>query len=294
MFIINENIFTGEISIPQLAVSRVLGSLPTYGSAKAIQTSGENNLEVFVDEKTTEYLRLMFGDKLTDLLAQSWFDYTSDDNMADTLLVVVNEATDRLQWIDVEFNGFDITFSNAKLNAEAEVTSDSRFGFSRIVEWKVGAIKVKLRVRTDGSVSIHVSEGAIAEPLTIYETHKVEQPELILRDIINTLLPYKGFQPMSPIANYVWFHLNKDASNRTTSMGEADLNFSMSTAASEADKYLKSVGMRNKLIRAWNGMVYLNKDVVTFIRQRASDLSSYGIPYGNHKNMLRSINTFNL
>jgi hypothetical protein len=296
MFIIDENVFTGEVSIPQLAVSRVLGSLPTYGSAKAIQTSGENNLDVFVDEKTTEYLRLMFGESLCEALAQAWFEYVSNDSKVSTLIHEVDDTFTRNEWVDVVHTGFDIKFSEAVLE-QAEVIAINvvlRFGKTKITDWKIGDVTLKLRVRDDGSLSIFVTEGVITGTLTLKNEFNPQRPSEPFRKLINVLLPYKGAQPVSPIANYVWFHLTRDASNGTTAMGEADLNFSRSTSASETDKYLKSIGTRNKLIRAWNGMAEMNVNVVAFLRSNSTLFVDYAISYREHRNMLRTINTFNL
>jgi len=293
MFIINENLFVGEIAIPQLAVSRVLGSLPTYGSAKAIQTSGENNLDVFVDTKTTEYLRLMFGD-FAKQLAQTWFLYDSDDIVVQDVLTSFDNDVERKGWQRFPIS-FDLTFEDlVVINRDKTVpfTEEVRFDTTKVYKCMIGEVNVVIRIDHLYSMNLWVDEGLLEDVVLIKSVHKSLIPTPFERKVYNVLLPYNGHQQTSPIANYVWYHLNADARNYSTTMGDADLNFA-NAISGKAGMEMKAISVRNKLINAWNQMANMNLNVVSFIRKHQSQFGC-SIPFNESRHLLRTINHFNL
>ncbi|MDR0575640.1 MAG: hypothetical protein LBG96_16735 [Tannerella sp.] len=61
MILIDETYFTGELMLPNIPVN----PLPESGTALALQTAGEKNLDVFVDKYVTDYLVRLFGRSFT-------------------------------------------------------------------------------------------------------------------------------------------------------------------------------------------------------------------------------------
>jgi hypothetical protein len=291
MFLNLDTYFTGAISLPQLPVSRMGEEMESYGMAKMIQSVGETNLETYIDEKAAEYLRFMFGDDLCNDILSSWFDYILDTDEVETDILIIDDSTEKNVWIESEIN-FDLLFSKLTSNLCAP-TTDERFGLIRRIEFVKDNVKLKFKIRSNNTYSYYVS-GDIVDPITIKEVHHISIPEEKICKVLNVVLSYTGNQKTSPVANYVWYHITKDGNNNTTSMGEADLNFSRATSAYEADKFLKTVTLRNKLITTWNNMVQMNKGVVTFIYAHKDVFTGYVIPYQNHKNLTETINSFNM
>jgi hypothetical protein len=82
MILIDGTYFTGELSLPNIPAS-IQGGGGLDGVAYALQTVGENNLDVFADKYATDYLVRLFGEELTQTLleeldkpspAQIWLD----------------------------------------------------------------------------------------------------------------------------------------------------------------------------------------------------------------------------
>jgi len=293
MFIIDETYFTGEISLPNLPTSRIGETFADFGMAKMMQTVGENNLLVFVDEKTTEYLRIFFGETFANKLQEAWFDYVECQTHVETELVTIDNDTPRTTWINLDSIAVDITFSDFVASG-LDLTRDKRFGNSRRLRFSGGDFEVELRVTEDETFEYRVTSGVINEPIVITERHKTDTPPDAIRRLINQLIGHDGSHKVSPIANYVWFWVNRDASNGTTTMGEADLNFSRASNAYEADKRLKQNATRNKQIRAWNGMVSKNIQLVAYVTQHLEELRTEGVELSRTRELLSTINSFNM
>ena len=79
MILIDETYFVGELSLPNIRTS---GAGASGGVAMAMQTVGENNMDVFVDKYVIEYLVRLFGKEFTQTFldelaaspAQIWLD----------------------------------------------------------------------------------------------------------------------------------------------------------------------------------------------------------------------------
>lgn len=290
MLIINETYFTGEISIPQLPTSSIGDAIPRFGTKVMIQTAGENNLGTFIDEKTTEYLRLMFGEQLASDLIDSWYMYVGSTDTEDTELAILNSSTPVKTWVEIPNRVVDILFSDFIVSTVTPKIL--RHSDVKVYEWAVADITVKLKIRR-GIPSVYIS-GIPSSDITIFEHISTERPSEFLRIIFNSLLLYKGTRKCSPIANYVWFWLNRDSSNYTTSMGEADLNFTRASNAYEADKFLKQYSFSNKQIRAWNGMVSMNRDIMIMLRHMRHHITDYWIPTVHWKALTSNINVYNI
>ena len=295
MFIIDETVFTGDIAIPQLPSSRINEDWATYGAAKVIQSVGETNLGTFIDDYTTSYLRLMLGDTLCNLLAETWFEYTQEIGKFQTLALIIDDTTDKNIWFPIDLV-FDINFSNLTLDGN-KPTIERRFGESRRFIWTLSeTLTVKARLRSDSDVAeVYISTTSpIINEMFLEEVHNIGMPSFALCKLLNKLVFFNGEKKCSPIANYVYYHLNKDAQNGTTVMGEADMNFSRATSAYEADKYLKTISARNRLINAWNDMSIMNISLSKFLAENHELYSTYNIPFQNHKYLCKTINSFNL
>lgn len=290
-FIIDGTYFTGEISLPNLPVSRVGDDYADFGMAKMIQTVGENNLLVFIDTKTTEYLRTFFGDTLANKLQEAWFDYIECKSTVKTPILTFNSDTPRNVWVKVPDVAVDITFSSF-LVGESTPTQEKRFGQSKRIYFNVEGVEIQLRVSTEETLEYFVSTGDIEQEL--FESHKVATPPDNLRWLINNLIGHDGSTKVSPIANYVWYWADRDGTNYTTSMGEADLNFSRAANGYMADKRIKQQSNTNKQVRAWNGMVQMNQKVYDFIRRNATHYTTEKLYLGNADMLLKTINVFNL
>jgi len=292
MFIIDETYFTGEISIPNLPTSRIGETFADFGMAKMMQTVGENNLLVFVDSKTTEYLRIFFGEAFASKLEEAWFDYVECTEYIETELAVIDNDTPRNTWITLPDVAVDITFSEFKVNDEVP-TKEKTFGKFKRLTFMDG--QVEIRVSRDETFEYRVKSGVdFNEPITVKERHKTDTPSDVIRRLINQLIGHDGSNKVSPIANYVWFHVNRDAANGTTTMGEADLNFSRASNAYEADKRIKLNSMRNKQIRAWNGMVAQNLQLIAYVTHNIAELRAEGVNLSRARELLSTINSFNM
>lgn len=297
MFLIDESYFFAEISIPTLPVKTLGEEDATWGVALAIQTSGESNLYDFIDEKTVDYLRCMFGNKLADDLIMSWQNWQNDTYETTNYTLQIDDNTERGGWITIDIPNVDITFDTFRLlngNGDNIEVRSERFSDQLTLTWEVENSSLKLRI-LDGKSQIFLSSGELTQSYNLERSFKTETPEERFRIIFNVLLRYKGKKKVSPIANYVWFYLNRDASNYTTTTGEADLNFSRAGTAYETDKFIKATSMRNKMIQAWNVMCELNREVIlTLHRHAGSFYPDYCIPLHEHKNLTKTLNTFNL
>jgi len=291
MFLNLDTYFIGPISLPQLPISRMGEEYEDYGMAKMVQTVGETNLQTYIDEKAAEYLRFMFGYRMCDDILSAWFDYISDVEEVETGIITLDDSCEKDVWTPVIMD-FDLLFSNLISTLE-KPSVDNRFGNLRRIEWIGDGFKIKFKINADGTAKYYVS-GSIIATVEIIETHREGIPPLKIRKILNAILTYSGETKVSPVANYVWYQVTKDGNNNTTSMGEADLNFSRATSAYESDKFLKTVTLRNKLITTWNSMVKMNMDVISFIRSNRDIFEEYEIPYQNHRNMIERQNSFNM
>ena len=292
MYIIDDTYFTGEISLPNLPVSSINEDYAEYGMAKQMQTVGENNLLTFIDSKADEYLRSFFGVKLAETISEAWAEYADCTTDTENILLTIDDSYVRNEWVSYSSTFADRIFSTFKLNSDTP-EKDKRFGQIRKLQFG-NEIVVDVRILPDNEFHVRVSDGVIVEPLLLKELHKRDAPNAVIRGLLNVLLSCEGSVKVSPVANYVWYWVNRDAANGTTTMGEADLNFSRATNAYETDKYLKMAAIRNKLIRAWNDMVRYNHDVIAYVNKHQYELLEYGINLHGARNLLRTQNTFNL
>lgn len=69
----------------------------------------------------------------------------------------------------------------------------------------------------------------------------------------------------SPIANYVYYYFQRDATTSTVGVGESNQISENANSASSVDKQ----------IRAWNEMVDYNRKLVKFIQENKADYPSY-------------------
>ena len=300
MLFLDDQYFTGEISIPNLPSSRMQDEYAFYGSAQMIQTSSENNLLVFVDNKVTEYLRLMFSDSLADELAQDWFEYLLENNKIKTSILSVDNSIQRNMWDTITLpNGIDadLIFQSFDVSGIDNITPKTeRFGGIAITTLTHADFSIKIRVKSSvaESVDVYVSDGNIDTAFAINDVRSATLPRLEFRMLLNELLSYNGKTKVSPMANYVYYWLNRDGNNGTTAMGEADLNFSRASSAYEADKRLKSAAATNRLIRSWNDMVISNKRIIMFLRVNSELYTQYNICGTHWKNLTSTQNVFNL
>lgn len=315
MYIIDETYFTGEISIPYLPTSRDAGRTAYYGMALAVQTSGENDLYTFINEKTAEYLRSMFGDRLGTELATFWDNWQNDDTYTFTEVLTIDDTTPRITWTELEgYSNADILFTSFMYTDQTgEVTvltptSDKRFNNQRTVVFKnvldAGDIKLRITYTYPTTKVEYYISASINQTVIVFDRRKTEEPEERYRRLYNVLLPYTGNRKKSPIANYVWYWLQRDASNHATSQGEGDLNFTRASNSYEADKHVKQNAIRNKLIRAWNDMASMNRDVLQYMRcthphrYHHWTFNPFIFPYPtlrqNHKNLTSEQNWLNI
>jgi hypothetical protein len=96
---------------------------------------------------------------------------------------------------------------------------------------------------------------------------EIEKPDAdeIWVDLKNHLLLEFGSVKKSPIANYVYFWMMRDAMTKTTVAGEADERFN------NAD----NVNARRKFVKAWNDMVDMLGDFVFWYYQNAGTYREY-------------------
>ena len=142
MILIDSSYFVGELALPNIPVN---GGGASGGVALALQTAGENNLDVFVDKYVVDYLKRLLGKEL-----------------ATTFLEEIEKPSPAQIWIDIK------------------------------------------------------------------------------NELLIEVYSYKA----SPLANYVYFMVSRDAVTKTTMAGEADPDFD----------FARNVKNNHKLINAWNGM----------------------------------------
>jgi hypothetical protein len=176
MILIDETYFTGELKLPNLPVNGAVS-----GVALALQTVGENNLDVFVDKYVTDYLVRLFGRELA------------------------------LRFLE-----------------------------------------------------------EIAKPL----------PSQIWVDVQDQLLMEFGAYKASPLANYVYFMVNRDAVTKTTQAGEADPDFD----------YAENVSNRRKFSRAWNEMARMTVRVFLWFCAHEEAYRDYAGDYSGRE--VHSIATY--
>ena len=334
--------FQGEIAIPQLAVSRVEDNPAEYGTALAVQTAGENNLEVYINEKVVEYCESFFGKSIAqDVLILiekrqigNGFDfkrlYTPVDEVSVPLSLGEKRITDLTnnkivrpeavfniyRHYDQKYNAVSIksdTWSGTtrrifgemiptnvnefqKENVLITLEFDNRFVIREISVYRYAQDESEyanptLHPDTGYTVEMYDFDNAyMSYPLTDTD---ITEYDIAIRGLLRRLTFHRANRVMSPLANYVYYWLFRDAILTTTATGEADLNFSRATNAYEMDKLKKDVNAMNKLIRSWNGMVTLNKDVVLWARVNAMPLMGI-LRRVNAKNMLTPINSMNI
>jgi hypothetical protein len=185
MILIDGTYFTGELSLPNIPTLGVADA--SDGVALALQTVGEDSLDVFVDRYVTEYLVLLFGRELT---------------------------------------------------------------------------------------------------LVFLEEMGKQVPDGIWLDLKNRLLTGAGSYRASPLANYVYYWVMRDACTKTTQAGEADPDFDNA----------ENVSSGRKLVKAWNDMVEMTFDVYNWFCRNVEHYEAYMGCHTGRKvcRLTRSINTFNL
>jgi hypothetical protein len=163
MILIDGTYFVGELALPNIPVS---GGEDLSGTALALQTVGENNLDVFIDKYVIDYLIRLLGRELAHKFLEE-----------------------------------------------------------------------------------------ISKP----------SPDQIWLDIKNQLLITIGLYKMSPLANYVYFMVMRDAVTKTTQGGESDPDFDFAENASNRYKY----------VNAWNGMTDMTAPIVMWLCENADTYRSY-------------------
>lgn len=287
--------FNGEISIPNLPTARAQEDFAFYGSALMTQTAGENNLVTFVNTKATEYFINMFGSPMTDDLLREWHDYSTETEKTETALLTISDEVLRNTWLEYTTElDIDLLFADYKIDGY-EKTED-RFGNVKIFSFTKETYKIRLRIVSNEQNKIFVNVNnatVLSTPIEVIDVRSLATISKPFRTLLNLLFTNQGTTKVSPVANYVYYWLNRDAANGTTAMGESDLNFSRASSAYEADKHIKLNAIRNRLIRSWNGMVLLNRTVLTYLYNNVSDYDTYSIPTSQHRNLTTNQNTFN-
>lgn len=288
MFFIDETYFKGELTIPQLPTSYIGEDEATYGTALMIQTSAENNLYNFIDTKTIEWLTYMYGEQLAQELCSLWTLYLANPDTKSE--IVWEQSNPDVFYNEVIFETPHFMFDN--FVPTGNILSDVTIGGVRTI----GTSDSLTLVITDG-VNVKLSNirktTADKNVSRLYIDDAGAIPDVI-KGIISTFLIQKVSVKCSPIANYVYYWLNRDAQNNTTAMGEADLNFSRANNAYEADKFIKANAGRNRLIRAWNDMVEMNKNCIRYLRNHMGELRGYSFRGMNHELLTSTQNVFNI
>jgi hypothetical protein len=163
MILIDGTYFIGELSLPNLPVT---GGVAESGTALALQTAGENNLDVFIERYVTDYLVRLMGSELAHKFLQE-IDRPSPDQI----------------WLDIK----------------------------------------------------------------------------------NQLLTHFGSHKASPLANYVYFMVMRDATTKTTQGGEADPDFD----------FAQNVSNRYKYVNAWNWMADMTAHIERWLRENADTYREY-------------------
>ena len=185
MILIDRTYFVGELSLPNIPATT--GGGASGGVAMALQTVGENNLDVFVDKYVIDYLIRLLGKEL-----------------AQAFLEEIEKPT----------------------------------------------------------------------------------PDQIWTDLKSQLLIKFGSYNRSPLANYVYFMVSRDAVTKTTTGGEADPEFD----------FAKNVSNNNKLIKAWNDMADMTIPIKRWICEYADDYKDFmGCSSGrNICSIIQRINEFGI
>lgn len=287
MLLLTNKHFNNELQLPQIPV--YIEEIASYGSAKMMQSAAESDLLTFVDEKALEYLRLFFGDSLAEEIVSSWELDKNNKSTTEKNVYTIDNTTQRNVWISVNYEEYDLSYSDLSISTFEKTVK--RYGNSSTITFTKNAQTVIMQYLS-GKLQVLVSDNV--EDCDITDVRNLFEPKKAIRGLLNVLLSYEGERPVSPIANYVYYKVNQNAANGTTSMGESDLNFSRASSSYEADKFLKSYAIRNKQIKAWNGMCDLNKKVSEYTFKNASDFSDYTIPFCNHRKYVTYINQFNI
>jgi hypothetical protein len=105
-------------------------------------------------------------------------------------------------------------------------------------------------------------------------------------DLRGSLLFERGSYRASPLANYVYFHVMRDARTLTTQAGEADPDFDCA----------ENAGNGGKLVRAWNEMADMTVEAYGWFCRHAGDYEGYaGDRTGRRAgSLMRRINMFGL
>ncbi len=185
MILIDNTYFIGELSLPNIPVSP--SGTASSGVELALQTVGENNIDIFIDKYVIDYLTRLFGRELTVIFLKEISEPSPDEiwtNLRDQLLIVT--------------------------------------------------------------------------------------------------VPYKA----SPLANYVYYWLMRDARTKTTQAGEADPTFD--NAINANNNY--------KMVKAWNDMVDMTFDIDKWFCNHIEDYKEYAGCYTGRNvcSITRNINTFGL
>jgi hypothetical protein len=111
-------------------------------------------------------------------------------------------------------------------------------------------------------------------------------PDGIWLDLKDQLLMEFGSYKRSPLANYVYYRVMRDACTKTTQAGEADPDFDNA----------ENVGNGRKLMKAWNDMADMTVEVHKWFCHHAGDYEAYvGDCTGRHvRRLTEYINLFNL
>jgi len=163
MILIDETYFVGELSLPNIRTS---GAGVSVGVDLALQTVGENDLDVFVDKYVIDYLVRLFGREFTQ-----------------TFLDEIAATTPDPIWLNVR------------------------------------------------------------------------------KQLLIKYGPYN----YSPLANYVYFHLTRNAVTKTTQAGEADPKF----------EYAENASVSDNLITAWNDMTRMTLVIVKWFNEHFDDYKGY-------------------
>lgn len=243
----------------------------------------------------------MYGEELAADLALAWELYVTDEvipiprSMAYISSQTSLNVTTRVYTgvIDLIFDS--ITLAVDSTGIEMKPSKTVRFNNTITYVFDINVMQqIKVIVDTKGVSVVIKGYTPLSSGYSIRKSRRQAAPTNAFCGLINSFLTYKGTRKVSPIANYVYYWLNRDASNGTTAMGESDLNFSRATNSYETDKHLKVNATRNRLIRAWNDMCMMNKAVVEYLYQHRDDVKNYSFKGIKHDLLLSTQNVFNI
>lgn len=111
-------------------------------------------------------------------------------------------------------------------------------------------------------------------------------PDEIWSNLKKQLLIEIGPYKASPLANYVYYWLMRDARTKTTQAGEADPDFDNA----------ENVNNNYKLVKAWNDMVNMTRDINDWFCKNIQDYEAYtGCNTGRKVcSITQHINTFGI